>query len=46
MKAVEGKLSIYIESNKENKKKGSKFKVGDQVKISKYKSHIWQKFMF
>ena len=31
-------LSIYIDFNKENNKEGSKFKVGDNVKISKYKN--------
>ena len=38
MKPVDVKPSIYIDFNKENYKKGPKFKVGDDVRISKYKN--------
>ena len=38
IKPVNVKLSIYIDFNKENNKEGSRFKVDDNVKISKYKS--------
>ena len=38
MKPVYVKSSSYINSNKENDKKGPKFKVGDHVRISKYKN--------
>ena len=38
MKSVDVKPSIYIDFNKENNKEGSKFKVGDNVRLSKYKS--------
>ena len=37
MKPVNVKLSIYIDFNKENNKEDPKFKVGDHVRISKYK---------
>ena len=37
MKSVDVKSSTYIDCNKENNKKDPKFKVGDHVKISKYK---------
>ena len=37
MKPVNVKLSIYIDFNKENNKEDPKFKVGDQVRISKHK---------
>ena len=32
------KSTIYIDFNKENSKEGPKFKVGDNVRISKHKS--------
>ena len=38
MKPVYVKSSSYINFNKENDKKGPKFKVGDHVRISKYKN--------
>ena len=38
MKLVDVKSSRYIDSNKENDKGDSKFKVGDYVRISKYKN--------
>ena len=38
MKPVDVKLRKYIDSNKENNKEGSKFKVGDNVRISQYKN--------
>ena len=38
MKPVDGKSSIYIDFNKENKKEEPKFKVGDHARTSKYKN--------
>ena len=38
MKLVDVKLSLYIDFNKENNKEAPKFKVVDQVRISKYKN--------
>ena len=38
MKLVDVKPSMYIDFNKENNQKGPKFKVGDNVRISKYKT--------
>ena len=38
MKPVDVKSSIYIDFNKESNKEGPKFKFGDYVRISKYKS--------
>ena len=38
MKAVDLKLSTYIDFNKENDKKNPKFEVDDHVKTSKHKS--------
>ena len=38
MKPVDVKSTTYIKFNKENNKENSKFKVGDQVRISKYKN--------
>ena len=35
---VDVKSSIYINFNKENNKEGPKFKVGDHVRISRYKN--------
>ena len=40
MKPVDIKLSIYTEFNKENNKEGPRFKVGDHVRISKYKNNF------
>ena len=37
MKPVDVKLGMNIDFNKENNKGGPKFKVGDHVRISKYK---------
>ena len=36
MKHFDVKRSIYIDFNKENNKKGTKFKISDNVRISKY----------
>ena len=38
MKAVDVKSSIYMGFNKGNNKKGPKFKIGHNVKISKHKN--------
>ena len=38
MKPIDIKSSISVDFNKENNKEGSKFKVGDYVRISKYKN--------
>ena len=38
MTIVDVKWSTYIEYNKENDKRGPKFKIGNQVRISKYKN--------
>ena len=38
MKPVDGKSSTYIDSSKEINNKDPKFKIGDIVSISKYKS--------
>ena len=38
MKPVHVKPSMYIDFNKEKNKEGSTFKVGDHVRISKYKN--------
>ena len=38
MQPVDVKPNIDIDFNKENKKEGPKFKVGDDVRISKYKN--------
>ena len=38
MKLVNVNPSMYIDFNKANNKKGCKFKVGDNVRISKYKN--------
>ena len=38
MKPADAKQSIYIDFNRENNKEGPKFKVGDNVKASKYKT--------
>ena len=38
MKPIEVNPNIYIEFNEENSKKGSKVKVGDTVRKSKYKT--------
>ena len=35
---VDVKSSVYINFNKENNKEGPKFKVGDHVRISRYKN--------
>ena len=45
MKHVDVNPSIYIDSNKENNKKNSKFKVDDHIKISKCKN-VLQNAMF
>ena len=38
MRSADIKSSTYIDFNKENKNGDPKFKVGDHVRISKYKS--------
>ena len=38
MKRIDVKPNTYIESSKEINNKNSKFKIGDAVRISKYKS--------
>ena len=38
MKPADVKVRLYIDINKENKEEGPKFKVGDHVRISKYKN--------
>ena len=38
MKPVHVKSNIYIESSKESNTKNPKFKIGDIVRISKYKN--------
>ena len=38
MKSVNLKPSLYIDFNRENSKDGLKFKTGNHVRISKYKS--------
>ena len=38
MKVVDVKSSIFMGFNKENNKEGPKFKIGHNVKISKYKN--------
>ena len=38
MKPVEVKSNTYIDSSKENNRKDLKFKIGDLVRISKYKN--------
>ena len=38
MKPVDVNPSIYFDFNKENNKEGPKFKVGDHVRISKFKN--------
>ena len=45
MKSVDVKSSTYIDSSKEINDKDPKFKIGDIVGISKYKS-IFAKAMF
>ena len=46
MKPVDVKPSIYIDFNEENDKKDPKSKVGDHVRISKYKNIFakWLRF--
>ena len=38
MKPVDVKSSIYTKFNKENNEEGSKFKIDDHVRISRYKN--------
>ena len=45
MKPVDVKPNIYFEFNKENNKEGSKFKIGDNVRISKYKNIFAKKYV-
>ena len=44
MKPDDIKCSTYIGFNKENNKKGPKFKVGDHIRISKHKSIFAKSF--
>ena len=46
MKPVDVKSSQYIDFNRENNKKGPKFKVGDHNAISKYKKTFLQQVTF
>ena len=46
MKPVDVKSSIYIDSSKEMNDKYPTFKIGDIVRISKYKKEFLQKAMF
>ena len=45
MKPVDVKPNIYFEFNKENNKEGSKFKIGDNVRISKYQNIFAKKYV-
>ena len=38
IRTVDVKPSIYIDFNKENNKEGPKYKVGNHIRISKYKN--------
>ena len=38
MKPADEKSSMYFDFNKENNKESPKFKIGDNVRISKYKN--------
>ena len=40
MKPIDVKDNTYINTNKEINNKNPKFKVGDRVRISKYKKHF------
>ena len=40
MNSADVKSTTYIDFDKKNNKKDSKFKVGDHVRISKYKSNL------
>ena len=42
MKPVDLKPNMHIDFNKENNKEGPKYKVGDHVRISKYKNIMFQ----
>ena len=44
-KSVDVKSSIYIDFSKENNKQGSKFKVGDHVRILEYKNIFAKDFV-
>ena len=46
MKAVDLKLSTYIDFNKENDKENPKFEVDDHVKTSKHKSIFAKRLCF
>ena len=45
MKPVAVKSSTYIDFDKNNEKKDPKFKVGDHVRISKYKKHFCKRLL-
>ena len=40
MKSVDVTPSVYIDFNKENNSEGPRFKVGDDIKISKYRNNF------
>ena len=42
MKPVDVKLTMYIDFNKNNNKEVTKFKVRDDVRISKYIYFLWK----
>ena len=43
MKPVDVKSSTYIDYSKEINNKDPKFKIGDIVRITKYKKHFWKR---
>ena len=45
MKPINVKDNTYINADKEIKNKGPKFKVGDHVRISKYKNSFAKRYM-
>ena len=45
MKPVDVRPSVYVDSNKENNKEGPKFKVSNNVRISKYKSNFGKDYV-
>ena len=40
IKSVDVTPSVYIDFNKENNSEGPRFKVGDDIKISKYRNNF------
>ena len=45
MKPVDVKLSTYIDFNKENNEKDSKFEIGNHVRILKYKNIFAKRYI-